>query len=119
MATSCLAQQRGIFHTETNETTFMIHHARDVPPSRVQARGVETGGGSMMAVIDFIQGLICLGVAVSFYMLPAYVAFGRHLANRWSLALVNLVFGWTLIGWVFALAWAIAGTAKVGPVPNA
>jgi hypothetical protein len=56
---------------------------------------------------------------VSLYMLPAYVAFGRHLANRWSLAPVNLVFGWTLIGWVFALAWAIAGTAKVGPVPNA
>jgi hypothetical protein len=74
MATSCLAQQRGVFHTETNETTFMIHHARDVPPSRVQARGVETGGGSMMAVIDFIQGLIWLGVAVSLYMLPAYVA---------------------------------------------
>jgi hypothetical protein len=67
MATSCLAQQRGIFHTETNETTFMIHHARGVPPSRVQARGVETGGGSMMAVIDFIQGLIWLGVAVSPY----------------------------------------------------
>jgi hypothetical protein len=66
----------------------------------------------MMDVIDFIQGLIYLGVAMSLYMLPAYVAFGRHLANRWSLAVINLFFGWTLIGWVCALAWAIAGTAK-------
>jgi hypothetical protein len=52
-------------------------------------------------------------VALSLYRLPAYVAFGRHLANRWSLALINHVFGWTPIGWVFALAWAIAGTAKL------
>jgi hypothetical protein len=73
----------------------------------------------MMDVISFIQGLIYLGVAPSLCMIPTYVAFGRHLANRWSLAPINLFFGWTLIGWVCAFAWAIAGTAKVEPVPNA
>ena len=60
-----------------------------------------------------ILGLIFLSIGIAFYMLPFIIACGRHMSNRWSIFFLNLVFGWTLAGWVGALCWSVAGTAKI------
>ena len=44
--------------------------------------------------------LICIGV----YFLPTIVA-GRH-RNGGAIFILNLLLGWTFIGWVVALVWA-------------
>ena len=42
------------------------------------------------------------------YFVPALVAFNRGHRQAVPLFIVNLFFGWTLLGWVICLAWAFA-----------
>lgn len=42
------------------------------------------------------------------YLLPTGIAVGRGRTNTMSIFMVNLFLGWTLIGWVVALAWSVA-----------
>ena len=44
--------------------------------------------------------LICL------YFLPTFVAAINKKRNSYAILLLNLLLGWTLIGWVVALVWA-------------
>ncbi len=51
-----------------------------------------------------------LGVLIHF--LPTFVAGVRHVENFWWIFLINLVFGWTVIGWIVALIWALRDTPR-------
>jgi len=50
-----------------------------------------------------VIGLIILAVL---YFAPSIVAWSRH-HQAMSVTVVNLFFGWTLIGWVIALVMAV------------
>jgi hypothetical protein len=50
--------------------------------------------------------VIVIGVVVSMYFIPSIVAAIRRVPNTGSVAVINLFLGWTLIGWVVALAMA-------------
>jgi len=43
-----------------------------------------------------------------FYLLPTLVAYARDIPQRPAIALVNFVFGWTLVGWVVVSIWAMS-----------
>lgn len=45
-------------------------------------------------------------VVFSIYLLPSLVAAGRKHPNSNSIGIVNIFLGWTLLGWVVALAWS-------------
>jgi hypothetical protein len=47
--------------------------------------------------------LICL-----FYFLPAGMAWGRKHNNLSSIFMLNLLLGWTVIGWIVAIIWAVS-----------
>ncbi len=51
-------------------------------------------------------------VAVVVYMLPAIAASLRGHHKVGSIFVVNLLLGWTIIGWVAALAWSMSKTHK-------
>jgi len=51
-----------------------------------------------------------LFVVIVFYLAPAGLAFSRNHTSRWGVFVINLFLGWTLIGWVGALAWAASGS---------
>jgi hypothetical protein len=52
-------------------------------------------------------GAAVLGVLVLIiYFLPTVVAVARKVTNQGSVAVINIFLGWTLIGWVAALAMA-------------
>jgi Superinfection immunity protein len=44
---------------------------------------------------------------LAIYFLPSLIAGSRHLYERTGITLLNLFLGWTCIGWVIALIWAI------------
>ena len=46
---------------------------------------------------------------VLIYMAPAIVAFARGHLSAWAILVLDLVFGWTLIGWIIALIWSLTG----------
>lgn len=55
---------------------------------------------------DFVYGLVVLAFIVALYFAPTIVAFAREVPNKWSIAVINAFLGWTLVGWVVALAMA-------------
>ena len=56
--------------------------------------------------------LVALAVVV-LYFLPTSIATRRELASgTGALFLVNLLFGWTLIGWLACLLWAALGQTR-------
>jgi ABC-type sugar transport system permease subunit len=54
------------------------------------------------AVIIVIMGLIAT------YFLPTIIALILHKRNTLAIFLLDLFLGWSLIGWVIALVWAVA-----------
>ena len=46
-------------------------------------------------------------IVVFIYMLPTLLAYGREHPRRMDIAVVNILFGWTLIGWFAVFFWAV------------
>ncbi len=51
--------------------------------------------------------MLHLLVLIAFYFLPTLIANGRHLPERSGIFFLNLFLGWTGIGWIIALIWAV------------
>ena len=47
------------------------------------------------------------GFGFVLYFLPAIIAFVREKRDAVSILVLNLLLGWTAIGWVIALVWAL------------
>jgi hypothetical protein len=62
-------------------------------------------------------GLVLFLLILFFYFIPAYVAGTRRAENSGAITAINLLFGWTVIGWFGALIWAC--TDKQRPAPEA
>ncbi len=52
--------------------------------------------------------LTSLGVLTVLYFLPTIIAVKRQKANITPIVLVDLLLGWTVIGWMVALIWALS-----------
>lgn len=50
------------------------------------------------------------------YFLPSIIGYKHRNAN--SICLLNLFLGWTLIGWVVAMIWAVSAERKESVVIN-
>lgn len=50
--------------------------------------------------------ILMLLAVVLLYLLPSLIAFGREHPRRQDIALVNILLGWTLIGWIAVFLWA-------------
>lgn len=62
----------------------------------------------MKAIRIIIGILFCL----TLYLLPAGIGIIRGRSNAVAIFVLNLFLGWTLIGWVIALVWAVADDHK-------
>ena len=59
---------------------------------------------------DTGPGGLLLLIAVIAYFTPAIVATMRKAVNRGSVGVINLLLGWTVLGWIVALAMAMGRT---------
>jgi hypothetical protein len=55
---------------------------------------------------EFILVLSVLLIGGFFYFLPAIL--GRSRTNATAIFLLNLLLGWTAVGWIVALIWALS-----------
>jgi hypothetical protein len=46
------------------------------------------------------------------YFVPTVVAANRRHARQGAILLLNALAGWTVVGWVAALCWALAGACR-------
>lgn len=54
-----------------------------------------------------LLAVVALCIALLIYILPTIIAFCRSHRNRWVILIINVVFGGTVLGWFFALIWAV------------
>jgi hypothetical protein len=61
-------------------------------------------GGAGLGALIFLLIVACA------YFAPTIVASARHHHNLGSIIVINLLLGWTFIGWVVALAMSLSAT---------
>lgn len=62
-------------------------------------------------LVPFVCGL-------GFYLAPTLIASRRGHPNSGPIVVVNVLLGWTLIGWVVALAWSLSADQVTPPGPG-
>lgn len=62
-----------------------------------------SAGGSFAALVLI---LLVSGIGIACYLAPGIVASVRHVPNAGSVWIINVLLGWTLVGWAIALAMA-------------
>lgn len=72
-----------------------------------------------MAIMQAIFGIFTLILALSLYFVPAMIAVGRRHVNALPILLTNLYVGWTVLGWIAALIWALSNTVAAAPATAA
>ena len=65
---------------------------------------------SMWLIPFFHFGPIFWLVSLLFYILPAFLA--RNKPNFTSILVLNILAGWTFIGWIIALVWALSSDSQ-------
>lgn len=63
---------------------------------------LDSSGEAMTTAIEMIYGT----AFVMLYVTPSIVAFYRAKPSRFGIAFLNLIAGWTMIGWIAAFIWA-------------
>ena len=87
-----------------------INNIGDGSPIHVNASGY--------SAIAFV-GFLMIGLGIVAYFIPGIIAVSRRHRKATSILLVNLFFGWSVLGWIFALVWALRanGAPKAVAVP--
>ena len=55
-------------------------------------------------------GMLLIGPVI--YLIPGAVAWHRKHNNRNAIIMLNILLGWTFLGWVGALVWAMTNPGK-------
>jgi hypothetical protein len=58
--------------------------------------------------MELVPGIIILLLGIAFYFIPFIVATSNKKSNAGAIGALNLLLGWTLVGWVVALVWAMS-----------
>jgi len=70
-------------------------------------------------MIDSLLAVMVLTVlaaaALAMYLLPVLVGWVRHVPDIGSVAVINILLGWTLAGWAIALALALRSVSPASP----
>lgn len=62
----------------------------------------DNAGGSLMLLI----------ILMALYFLPTLITILRDHHNGCAISVLNLLLGWTLIGWVVALVWSLTSDPR-------
>ena len=68
--------------------------------------------------LQLIGGLAALVAVAAAYYMPSIIAARRKHQREKSIAALNLLLGWTGVGWCAALAWAMLGARRPTTPPE-
>ena len=64
---------------------------------------------------NMASSIIAAAMLIGFYIFPTVLAYFRHHHNLLAIGATNLLVGWTGIGWIASLIWALT---KPAPQPQ-
>ena len=59
-----------------------------------------------------MQNFVAIVIVIVFYLLPSFVAAVRHHHNEGAIVALNILAGWTILGWIAALVWALTNAPR-------
>ena len=62
--------------------------------------------------MDGVGTVLFWGVVVAGYFLPGMIAIERKHHQAAAIFMLNLLLGWTVLGWIAALVWAVSAVRK-------
>jgi len=67
--------------------------------------------------MDAVWVILIVGAVLTLYLLPSLIAVGRHTQLALVILVLDLLLGWTIVGWFTALAMAmlLPSVARVAP----
>jgi Superinfection immunity protein len=78
-----------------------------IPELQDGVKSVFQGAGTVLAaLLAFVMILCFVVIGLGLYIAPTIVALTRKHPNAGPVAIINILLGWTLIGYAIALAWA-------------
>ncbi len=57
-------------------------------------------------MIEFFTGFLSFWLMVVAYLIPSIIAVSREHHNCWAIVVLNVILGWTGLGWCAALVWS-------------
>ena len=54
------------------------------------------------------KGMVMIIVLVMLYLLPTMLAWKRRSRRRWRITAINVLLGWTVIGWIVSMVLTFA-----------
>jgi len=57
--------------------------------------------------MDAAAGILILIIALAIYFIPTVIAAARGHRNAAPIIMINLLLGWTFVGWLVALIWSM------------
>jgi len=57
--------------------------------------------------MDSSVGFVWLFIYIVLYLLPYIIAAARKKKNTNAILILNLFLGWTFVGWIVCLVWAV------------
>jgi hypothetical protein len=70
------------------------------------------GGLLPSNVGNLVKGLFIIGITFVGYVFPSIIAWHRDHHQKVAILLLNLLLGWTVLGWIGALIWAATATKE-------
>ena len=67
-------------------------------------------------IASILADFVLAPIAAALYLLPVLVGLARRVPDIGSVAVINILLGWTLVGWVLALALALRSVRPASPV---
>lgn len=68
--------------------------------------------GTAAGVLGILIGVVLVLGGLLVYFLPTLIAVCRNHHQWGAITVINLFFGWTFIGWVVTLAWAVSAARE-------
>lgn len=69
-------------------------------------------------VASLVVLFVLLALGVVFYFLPVVVARVRHASHTVAIFWLTFFLGWTVLGWLAMVIWAVADEANADPTPR-
>lgn len=64
-------------------------------------------------VFSYSEGAFSAALMIFFYFLPTLAAGSRKHLNKEAIFALNLLAGWTVLGWLVAFVWAFTNNRKL------
>lgn len=85
-------------------TPYMVAFAHDTLATK--------GGAESPDAAIILAGTIGVVFVLGLYFLPSVIALARSHHNAAAITVLNFLLGWTLLGWVAALVWALTSPPR-------